>query len=130
MKNFLFQVLAGILGIYLAAEFLPGVTFIGPRKILLLAGLILGLINSSIKPLLNLLLTPLRLLTFGLIGLVIDIAIVWFVAFVLFADYLKISNIPSLLAATAIIWITSFFFFLLAKPAWRKYRHYDHDHNL
>jgi len=125
MKNFLFQVLAGMAGIFLAAELLPGVTLIGPRKIFLLIGLVLGIINYFIKPIINFFLFPLRLLTFGMIGLVINIGIVWFVANIFFPDYFKISGTISLLCATIIIWLTSFFFYLLAKRSWRKQRFHD-----
>ena len=125
MRGFLFQVLAGMLGVFLAAEFLPGVTFIGPRKFFLLIGLVLGVINYFIKPVVNFFLFPIRLLTFGLIGLVINIGIVWFTASILFPDYLKISGLPALLGATLIVWLTSFFFYLLAKRSWQKQRYYD-----
>jgi len=125
MRKFLFQVLAGMLGTFLATQIIPGVTFLGPRKIFLLIGLAFGMINYFIKPILNFVLFPVRLLTFGLIGLVIDISIVWFVSSVLFPDYLKISNTSALLGTTIIIWFTSFFFYLLAKRSWQKQRYYD-----
>ena len=125
MRKFLFQVLAGILGTFLATQIMPGVTFLGPRKIFLLIGLTFGIINYFIKPILNFILFPVRLLTFGLIGLVIDIGIIWFISSVLFPDYLKISNMGALLCSTVIIWITSFFFYLLAKRSWQKQKHYD-----
>jgi len=123
MIGFLFQILAGIFGVYLAAEFLPNVAFIGTRQTLLLIGLVFGIMNYLIKPILNFFLTPLRLLTFGLIGLVINIGIVWFTANIIFPNNLKILNFSSLLFATLIIWLTSFFFYLLAKRNWQRRRH-------
>jgi len=123
MIGFLFQILAGIFGVYLAAEFLSNVVFIGTRQILLLIGLVFGIMNYLIKPILNFFLAPLRLLTFGLIGLVINIGIVWFTANILFPDNLKISNFSSLLFATLIIWLTSFFFYLLTRRNWQRRRH-------
>lgn len=125
MTGFLFQIIAGILGTYLSAELVPGVQFVGERKIFLLIGLIFGIINYFIKPILNFFLFPVRLLTFGLIGIVINIAIVWFVSFVLFPDNLKISGFVSLIITTLIIWASSFFFYLLAKRSWRKQRYDD-----
>lgn len=125
MRGFLFQVLAGMLGVFLAAEFLPGVTFIGPRKFFLLIGLILGILNYFVKPVINFFLFPLRLLTFGLIGLVINIGLVWFTSRILFPDYFIISGMLSLAGATIIIWLTSFFFYLLAKRGWQQQRFYD-----
>jgi putative membrane protein len=125
MTAFLFQIIAGILGTYLSAELIPGVQFVGERKIFLLIGLIFGIINYFIKPILNFFLFPVRLLTFGLIGIVINIAIVWFVSFILFPDNFKIFGIVPLIITTLIIWASSFFFYLLAKRSWRKQRHDD-----
>jgi len=125
MRSFLFQVLAGLLGIFLSAKILPAVTFIGPRKYFLLIGLTLGILNYFLKPIINFFLLPLRLLTFGLIGLVINIGIVWFIANICFPDYLKISGIASLIGTTFIIWLTSLFFYSLAKRSWQRQRFYD-----
>ena len=122
MVNFLLQILAGIFAVKQAAEILPGVSFVGPVNTLFLIGLAFGIINYAIKPIINFLLFPLKLLTFGLIGLVLNIGIVWFVARVLFPDYLKITNFASLLLTTFIVWLTSFFFYVLAKRVWRKHR--------
>lgn len=113
MKDFFFQSISGILGLYLAANLLSGVIFTGPIYILLLAGTTLGLLNVSIKPVLHFFLFPLKLLTFGLIGLVINIGIVWFVTQVLFSDYIQVSGIRSLFLTTVIVWLCSFFFMLL-----------------
>lgn len=124
MISLLLQILAGLLGVKISAEVLPGVIFIGPIKTFLLIGLAFGIINYAIKPILNFFLAPLRLLTFGLIGLVLNIGIVWFVAKVLFPDYLKIGNFTSLLLTTAIIWITSFLFYLLGKRSWQRHRYH------
>ncbi|MBU3918554.1 phage holin family protein [Patescibacteria group bacterium] len=124
MISFFFQILAGIFGVYLAAEFLPNVVFIGTRQTLLLIGLVFGIMNYLIKPIINFFLTPLRLLTFGLIGLVINIGIVWLMSNIIFPNNLKITNFSSLLYATLIIWLTSFFFYALARRNWQRRRHH------
>jgi uncharacterized membrane protein YvlD (DUF360 family) len=124
MIAFFFQILAGLFGVKIAIEILPGVIFVGPIKIFFLIGLAFGIINYAIKPVLNFFLAPLRLLTFGLIGLVVNIGIVWFVAKVLFPDYLKIGNLISLLLTTIIIWLTSFFFYILGKRSWQRHRYH------
>jgi len=125
MKGFFFQIIAGMLGIYLASEFIAGVQFSGANKIFLLIGLIFGIINYFIKPILNFFLFPVRLLTFGLIGLVINIVIVWFVSYVLFPNNFQISGTVPLVITTLIIWASSFFFYLLAKRSWKKQRYDD-----
>jgi len=123
MIGFIFQILAGIFAVYLSAEFLPSVVFIGTRQMLLLIGLVFGIMNYLIKPVLNFFLAPLKLLTFGLIGLVMNIGIVWFISRILFPNNLKITSFQSLLLTTLIVWLTSFFFYLLAKRNWQRRRY-------
>ena len=100
------QIFAGILGLFLAKEFIPGVDFIGNWQILVLAGFILGLINFFIKPILKMITSPLRMLTFGLFGLVINMAIIWVID-ILFVEII-IQGIISLFYATLLIWLVSF----------------------
>ena len=125
MRGFLFQILAGLTGVLLSAKIIPGVSFSGPTKIFILLGLSFGIINYFLKPIVSFLLSPLKLLTFGLIGLVIDIAIVWVLSSLLFPSYFQISNTPSLLLATLVIWSNSFLFSLLSKPFSQKKYYYE-----
>lgn len=108
MRNLFFQILAGILGIWIATQFIPGVFFDGSLQCLLLAGLILGLTNFFIKPILNLITLPLRMFTFGLFGIVINIAIVWVVVDILFPGHLEIAGLKPLLLTTIIVWGLSY----------------------
>jgi len=50
MRNLFLKITSGILGLWLASQFVPNVQFVGNWKLLLLAGFILGLINFFIKP--------------------------------------------------------------------------------
>jgi len=50
MQSILVKIISGIIGLWLAAQFVPGVEFTGPWQILILAGAMLGLINFFIKP--------------------------------------------------------------------------------
>jgi putative membrane protein len=106
--NLIFQVAAGILSFWLAIKFVPGVEFSGETKYLLLVGLVLGLINFFIKPILNLITLPLRTVTFGLFGLVINMVIIWVVD-IIFPE-LIISGLVPLFWTTLIIWGVSIFF--------------------
>ena len=76
-RKLILQIIAGIVAIWLAKEFVPGIEFTGFLKDLLLAGFLLGLINAFIKPILNLITLPLRIITLGLFGLLINMGIVW-----------------------------------------------------
>ena len=106
MINLVLQVISGIIGLWLAINLIPGVEFIGDNKYLFFAGLILGLLNFFLKPILNLITLPLRLLTFGFFSLVINVVIIWLVD-VLFPE-IKIPGIIPLFWTTLIIWGLSF----------------------
>jgi len=116
MNSLILQIIAGILGIFLATKFVPGVNleillgqsslfgieFTASWQILLLIGFALGLINFFIKPILKIITLPLRILTFGLFSLVINMLMVWTVD-ILFPE-LVISGIIPLFWTTVIIW--------------------------
>jgi len=108
MDRLIFQIIAGILGIWLAQRYVPGVEFTGEIQYLLLAGAVLGLINFFLKPILKIITLPLRILTFGLFTLIINMAMVWVVD-ILFPE-LIIQGIIPLFWTTLIIWALTFFF--------------------
>lgn len=102
MRELILQAISGILGLWLAIQFVSGVEFIGEIKDLLLIGLILGLLNFFLKPILSFITLPLRLLTFGLFSLFINMLIIWVVDLI-FSE-LTIPLIVPLFWTTIIIW--------------------------
>jgi len=108
LSRLLFQIVAGILGLWLAIKFVPGVEFQGTLNTLLLAGLVLGLINFFVKPIINKITLPLRILTLGLFSLVINMIMVEVVD-ILFPE-LIIEGIVPLFWTSLIIWVLSLFF--------------------
>jgi putative membrane protein len=119
MTKLFLQIIAGILGIFIATKFVPGVSlqilpgqsslfgieFTAVWQILVLVGSVLGLINFFLKPVLKIITLPLRMLTFGLFSLVINMLMVWVVD-ILFLE-LVISGIIPLFWTTVIIWLIS-----------------------
>jgi len=71
------KIILGILGIWLADKFVPGVNFEGGIQILLIAGAIWGILSFFVAPILKKITFPLRIITLGLFGFVIDMALVW-----------------------------------------------------
>ncbi len=69
------RILANAGAVWVASEAVPGIVFTGTPLNLLVAGVIFGLINSFVKPLVNLLSFPFILLTFGLFHLFINIVL-------------------------------------------------------
>ncbi|MEO8607096.1 MAG: phage holin family protein [Chloroflexota bacterium] len=73
MRNFLIRVVINAIGIALTAEILPGI-HVANNDIgtLLIIGLVFGIVNSLLKPLLILLTCPAVILTLGLFLLIIN----------------------------------------------------------
>jgi putative membrane protein len=72
MIRAILQVLANAAALYLAARVVPGISYEGGPIYLVLAGLVLGLINLLVKPVVSFLSCPLIFLTLGLFYLVIN----------------------------------------------------------
>jgi len=120
MTSIIWQIIGGILGIFLATKFVPGVSLeIIPGKsiffglaltqrwqIIVLVGGVLGLINFFIKPILNKITLPLKVLTLGLFSLILNMAVIW-VLDVLFLE-LQISGLIPLFWTTIIVWLINF----------------------
>jgi putative membrane protein len=120
MLNLFLEIIAGIAGIFLAERFVPGVSlnvlpesqFLAFKlterwQIFFLVGGSLGLINFFVKPILDKITFPLKLLTFGLFSLILNMIIIW-VLDILFLE-LEILKISALFWTTLICWIISFF---------------------
>ncbi|MEA3293198.1 MAG: phage holin family protein [Patescibacteria group bacterium] len=106
-RTLILQVIAGILGLWLACEIIPKVEFAGSIKYLILAGLFLGTINTFIKPIIKFITLPLRILTLGLFTLVINMVILRTVDIV--SPQITISGIIPLILTTFIVGTLSFF---------------------
>ncbi len=76
-RRFAIQLIAAAAALYFAAHLIPSVTFIASPGRFALAAAVLALVNTCIKPLLNLIALPLRLLTLGLFGIILNAAIIW-----------------------------------------------------
>ena len=67
------------LGLWAAAQLLPGIHYEGGLLYLLLAGFVLGAVNLLVKPLVTILSLPFVVLTLGLFFIVINGLMVWLV---------------------------------------------------
>ena len=71
MREAILKLLVNIDGFYLAAIFFPKITYSAPSAFLW-AGLVLGVVNLLLRPLLIMLTLPINIFTFGLFTLVIN----------------------------------------------------------
>ena len=82
MLGFLIRACIVALGLWLATVWVSGV-FIDTPSTLILAGLLLGIVNSIVRPIAILLTLPMTIVTLGLFLLVINAGMVALVAWVL-----------------------------------------------
>ena len=71
MIRFIFRALAAALGFWLAARVVPGV-YVGGLGSLLAAGVLLGIVNALVRPVIVILTLPLTVVTLGLFLLVVN----------------------------------------------------------
>jgi putative membrane protein len=105
IQALLLHILAGIAGLWIALQLISGVEFSGSNQLLLITGLILGILNAVIKPLLNILTLPIRILSLGISSLFINLLLVWALD-VLFVELEFIGFLP-LLWTTFIVWLVT-----------------------
>lgn len=115
------QIFSGITGLYLAQKYIPGVNFNGPFFILpkdqesvnsfltslVFVGSILGILNHFIKPLIQTITLPLRIITLNLFSLFILMFIVWLTE--IFSPELSIEGLKPLFLVSLIVWGIYFF---------------------
>jgi putative membrane protein len=82
MLGFLIRAALVALGLWLASDWVPGVSIDTPST-LILAGILLGVVNSIVRPIAILLTLPMTILTLGLFLLVINAGMVALVAWML-----------------------------------------------
>jgi putative membrane protein len=82
MPGFLVRAAIVALGLWVATEWVKGVVIDGPAT-LVLAGLLLGVVNSIVRPIAIVVTLPMTIATLGLFVLVINAAMVGLVAWML-----------------------------------------------
>lgn len=101
--RFILRALAAALGFWLASKVLHGVRVDGIES-LLIAGLLLGIVNALVRPVLILLTLPLTIVTLGLFLLVVNGLMVSLVAF--FVHGVHVHGFLDAILASLVISIT------------------------
>jgi len=115
MRKLLSQIIGATLGLWLATLFVPqvkvaaypdsnffGFALTAQWEIFLVLGVVLGLLNFFLKPLLKALSLPLEIITLGLFNIAINMGILWLLE--LMFDELQIPLWLPLLYTTLIVW--------------------------
>lgn len=110
MAGLVLRTLIVALGLWLASVLVPGIDVSGPWT-LLGAALLLGIVNAVMRPLLIVLTLPITILTLGFFLLVINAAMLGFVAWV-FEDFSITGFWPALFGSIVVSltgWLASYF---------------------
>ena len=105
MVGFLLRILGNVLALYTAAWIISGFTFNGGIKEYAVAGLVLGLLNMTVRPVLKFISTPIIILTLGLFTIVINALLLWLVDYIF--DFIIISDIFTLIWVTVVVGIVN-----------------------
>jgi putative membrane protein len=73
----LFRLLINAAALWAAVRLVPGVSFTGDWRLLLVVALIFGVLNASLKPLLIVLTLPFLVVTLGLFTFVVNAFLLW-----------------------------------------------------
>ncbi len=104
MAGFLIRCLVSAIGVWLASLIIGGITVQG-TGVLLGAGLLLGIVNAFIRPVMIILTLPFTILTLGLFLFVINAMMLGLVAW--FLDGFAISGFWAALGGSIIVSLTS-----------------------
>ena len=101
MIHFLLRILGNSLALFAATLLVNGFILNGGIKEFLLAGIILGLMNLIVRPILKLISMPVIILTLGVFSLVINALMLWAVDYLF--EFVIINNLYALVWATIVV---------------------------
>jgi len=118
--SLILQIIAGIVGLFLAQKYVDGVDFNGPLFLipkslseinlimgtLVFVGAVLGVLNHFVKPILKKITLPLRIITLDLFSIVILMFLVWLTN--VFSPELTIQGLKALFFTALIVWVIHF----------------------
>ena len=105
MMGFLFKWLSNVIALFIVIQFVSGVT-VERWQSLFLAGLVIGLLNAFLRPILIFLTLPVNILTLGLFTLVIN-GFLFYLAALLVSGF-SVTGFGSALLAAILFSIISF----------------------
>jgi len=117
MKKYLRIYLFNLVALWLVANILRGVNFRGGHSTLALATLVLSLVDLIVKPLINLLLLPINLLTLGMFRWLANVIALYLVTVIIPEFEISGFNFPGLSYHGFIIpqmYLTTFWVFIIA----------------
>ena len=113
--SFVIRILGNSVALYAASWFVAGFVFTGGIKEYALAGVVLGLLNMTVKPVIKFISFPIIILTLGLFTIVINALLLWLVDYIF--DFVAISDVITLVWATIVIALVNTIISTITKTA-------------
>jgi putative membrane protein len=110
--NLLARLLINAFALWIVDYLVPGLSF-ATWQALLVAAVVLGVVNTFIKPILQIIALPITLLTFGIGALLINVLLLWMVSAVV--PGFKIDSFMTALVASLLLSLVSWFLHSLAR---------------
>ncbi|MDP4001558.1 MAG: phage holin family protein [bacterium] len=115
MLRFIIRILGNVVALYVASIIVPGFVVSGSWEQYLIAGLVFGLLNLLVRPILKVISFPLILLTLGMFTAIINILMLWILDYLV--SFITIEGFLALVGATIIVSVVNLFFSMIAKVA-------------
>jgi putative membrane protein len=80
VKTYLLGFVISIIAFGIATFFLPGLSYGGDKDVLFRAALAFALLNTFLRPVINILIMPINFLTLGLLGGLSGLVLLWLVS--------------------------------------------------
>ena len=115
MLGFIIRILGNALALYVAFLVVPGFIITGGWESYLIAGIILGLLNIIVRPIVKLISFPLIILTLGLFIIVINALMLWLVDY--WFTFVTIETLTALVLATLVVSVVNMLVSFVSKAA-------------
>lgn len=103
IMKLLLYITFNMLGLLVAEYFVAGFAVVGGLKEYLIAGILLGIVNLTVRPILRFITFPIILLTLGLFNIVLSAILLWTVSWL--TGFIFIADLFALFEATIILGI-------------------------
>ena len=108
----IFQLAINVFALLVVEYLIPGF-ILSDIKAAVVTAVVIGIVNTLIKPIIQLIALPLSILTFGLTAFLINVALLWLTS--IYIPGFEISNFATAILASIMLSLVSWFLHRLAK---------------
>ena len=118
LYELLWSWLSNIVALFVAAAIFSGIDYEGNFRILVVAGLVFGLVNAVVRPLVILLALPAVILTLGFALLLVNALMLWLTDVIV--GPFEVSGFWTAVGAAIIVWLVNWALAALLRPERRR----------